>query len=172
MSLRGAMKVAARRLACAIGSALRAPAGAISNRARSASDDQTSEDCSPRQLVEFRSVVLARVQRPCVGDGRGRADHARTETPYHRFANGRLRVGLRPCSPCIDTLQNRSFRSQTTERRVASADLVLCPRVCGEILKDPLPDPDFAQRLNRRCTFFQSPKRAGKSRQGIPVRYR
>ena len=30
--------------------------------------------------------------------------------------------------------------------------------------------PDFAQRLNRRCTFFQSLKRSGRSRQGIPAR--
>src|SRR5215831_8112652 len=32
--------------------------------------------------------------------------------------------------------------------------------------------PVLAQRLNRRCVFFQSPKRSGKSRQGIPARYR
>jgi hypothetical protein len=28
----------------------------------------------------------------------------------------------------------------------------------------------LAQRLNRRCVFFQSPKRSGKSRHGIPAR--
>ena len=39
-------------------------------------------------------------------------------------------VGLRPCSPCIDTLQNRSSRSQITERQVASADVVLRPLEC------------------------------------------
>ena len=30
--------------------------------------------------------------------------------------------------------------------------------------------PDLAQRLKRRCTFFQSLKRAGRSRQGMPAR--
>ena len=28
----------------------------------------------------------------------------------------------------------------------------------------------FAQRLKRRCTFFQSPKRSARSRQGMPAR--
>ena len=32
--------------------------------------------------------------------------------------------------------------------------------------------PFLAQRLNRLCEFFQSPNRSGKSRQGIPARYR
>jgi hypothetical protein len=40
----------------------------------------------------------------------------------------------------------------------------------GEMLKQPLPTPDSAQRLKRRWTFFQSPKRSGKSRQGMPTR--
>src|SRR5215469_6287756 len=31
--------------------------------------------------------------------------------------------------------------------------------------------PALAQRLNRRCVFFQSPKRSGRSRHGIPARY-
>src|SRR6516165_2655557 len=29
--------------------------------------------------------------------------------------------------------------------------------------------PALAQRLNRRCVFFQSPKRSGRSRHGIPA---
>ena len=32
--------------------------------------------------------------------------------------------------------------------------------------------PFLARRLNRRCVFFQLPKRSGRSRQGIPARYR
>jgi hypothetical protein len=32
--------------------------------------------------------------------------------------------------------------------------------------------PFSAQRLNRRCVFFQSPKSSGRSRQGMPAQYR
>src|SRR5215471_10001499 len=32
--------------------------------------------------------------------------------------------------------------------------------------------PVLAQRLNRRCVFFQSPKRSGRSRHGIPAHHR
>jgi hypothetical protein len=31
--------------------------------------------------------------------------------------------------------------------------------------------PALAQRLNRRCVFFRSPKRSARSRDGIPARY-
>src|ERR1019366_713687 len=36
----------------------------------------------------------------------------------------------------------------------------------------PPPTPLFAQRVHRRGVLFQSPKLSGRSRQGIPVRYR
>jgi hypothetical protein len=39
-----------------------------------------------------------------------------------------------------------------------------------QLLKDPLPDAGCAQPLKRRSTFFRSPKRSGKPRQGIPSR--
>src|ERR1043165_8402984 len=32
--------------------------------------------------------------------------------------------------------------------------------------------PSSAHQLWRRCTFFQSPKRTGRSHQGMPARYR
>jgi hypothetical protein len=42
---------------------------------------------------------------------------------------------------------------------------VFVVRVGGQMLKDALSHPVLAQRLNRWCVFFQSPKRSGKSRQ-------
>jgi len=42
----------------------------------------------------------------------------------------------------------------------------------GQVLEEALPAPFLAQRLSLLCVFFQSPNRSGKSRQGIPVRYR
>jgi hypothetical protein len=38
-----------------------------------------------------------------------------------------------------------------------------------EMLEERFQTPDLAQRLWRRCTFFQSPKRSGKSRHGMPA---
>jgi hypothetical protein len=43
-------------------------------------------------------------------------------------------------------------------------------RILGKLSENPLQTPVSAHRLKRRWMFFQSPKRPGKSRQGMPAR--
>jgi len=44
--------------------------------------------------------------------------------------------------------------------------------IACQVLKDALPDPGFGPATEPSMRVFQSPNRAGKSRHGIPARYR
>src|ERR1700730_12471456 len=87
----------------------------------------------------------------------------------------RMNLGRQSAARSADRLRAVFFRAPALcwrARRIeASIIMYSLSASLANDLKRRSKTPLFAHRLKRWYTMFQSPKRAGKSRQGTPVRY-